>query len=39
MPIIFDHNGAEEAFITALQSILMVIINTHDFQDQAEGIA
>jgi hypothetical protein len=39
MPITFDHNCAAKAFRTALQSNLMVIINTHDFQDQAKGLA
>jgi hypothetical protein len=39
MLIIFDHNGAAAAFITALQSILMGIINTHDLQDRAKELA
>ncbi|WP_310830066.1 hypothetical protein [Paenibacillus pedocola] len=39
MPIIFDHNDAAEADKTALRSNLMGIINTHDFQNRAKGIA
>jgi hypothetical protein len=39
MPITFDHNTAPEAARAGLQSFLMGIINTHDFQDQAKGIA
>lgn len=38
IPIKFDYEQAEKARGIALQSKLMGIINTHDFQDQAKGI-